>query len=81
MAKPIQYCKVKLKKKIKLAMAFFTELEQNFYNLYGNTKDPEETKQSEKRKIEMEDSSFLFSDHTTQLESSKLKGTGIKTEI
>ena len=27
---------------IKLPMAFFTELEQkNFFNLYGNTKDPE----------------------------------------
>ena len=25
---------------IKLPIAFFTELEQNFYNLYGNTKDP-----------------------------------------
>ena len=24
----------------KLPMAFFTELEKNFYNLYGNTKDP-----------------------------------------
>ena len=26
---------------IKLQTAFFTELEQKFYNLYGNTKDPE----------------------------------------
>ena len=26
---------------IKLPMAFFTELEKNFFNLYGNTKDPE----------------------------------------
>jgi len=26
---------------IKLLMAFFTELEQKFYSLYGNTKDPE----------------------------------------
>ena len=25
---------------IKLPMAFFTELEQEFLNLYGNTKDP-----------------------------------------
>ena len=25
---------------IKLSMAFFTELEKNFFNLYGNTKDP-----------------------------------------
>ena len=26
---------------IKLLMAFFTELEKKFHNLYGNTKDPE----------------------------------------
>ena len=30
----------------KLPMAFFTELEKNFYNLYGNTKDPKQPKQS-----------------------------------
>ena len=26
---------------IKLSLTFFTELEQKFYSLYGNTKDPE----------------------------------------
>ena len=31
---------------IKLPMVFFTELEQNFHNSYGNTKNPEEPKQS-----------------------------------
>ena len=31
---------------IKLPVAFFTELEQNFYNFYGNTKDLEQPKQS-----------------------------------
>ena len=31
---------------IKLPMTFFTELEQNFYNFYGNTKDLEQPKQS-----------------------------------
>ena len=30
----------------KLQIAFFTELEQNFHDSYGNTKDPEEPKQS-----------------------------------
>ena len=25
---------------VKLSMAFFTELEQNIFNLYGNTTDP-----------------------------------------
>ena len=29
---------------LKLSMAFPTELEENFYNLYGNTKDPEKAK-------------------------------------
>ena len=31
---------------IKLPMAFFTQLEQKFHNSYGNTKDPEQPKQS-----------------------------------
>ena len=31
---------------IKLPIAFFTDLEQKFHNSYGNTKDPEEPKQS-----------------------------------
>ena len=31
---------------IELPMAFFTKLEQNFYNLYENTKDPVVLKQS-----------------------------------
>ena len=31
---------------IKLPTAFFTELEQNFHNSYGNTTDPEQPKQS-----------------------------------
>ena len=31
---------------IKLPMAFFTEPEQKIHNSYGNTKDPEQTKQS-----------------------------------
>ena len=31
---------------IKLPMAFFTEPEQKFHNSYGNTKDPEQPKQS-----------------------------------
>ena len=33
---------------IKLPMAFFTELEQKNHGSYRNTKDPEQTKQSEK---------------------------------
>ena len=35
---------------IKLPMVFFTEQEQKFHNLYGNTKDPEQPKSHEKGK-------------------------------
>ena len=35
---------------IKIPMVFFTELEKIFHNLYGNTKDPEELKQSWEKK-------------------------------
>ena len=31
---------------IKLPMAFFTELEQKVHNLYGNTEDPKQPKQT-----------------------------------
>ena len=34
---------------IKLPMTFFTELEPKFHNSYGNTKDPEQQKQSRKK--------------------------------
>ena len=67
---------------IKLPMAFFTELEQkNFYNLYGNTKDPKEIRQSSKRKMELVESGYLTADYTTKLQSSKQYGIGTKTEI
>ena len=65
---------------IKLPMAFFTELEQKFHNSYENTKDPEQPKQSWERR-EMEESTFLTSDYTTKLQSSRKYGTGTKTEI
>ena len=51
---------------IKLPMAFFTELEQKIYSSYGNTKDPQQPKQSWER-IELEGSTFLTSDCTTKL--------------
>ena len=31
---------------IKLPMVFFTELKKQYFNLYGDTKDPEQPKQS-----------------------------------
>ena len=66
---------------IKLPMAFCTELEQKFHNSYGNTKDPKEPKQSWERRMELEKLTFLTSDYTTKLQSSRQYGTGTKTEI
>ena len=55
-----------------ITMAFFTELEpKKFHSLYGNTEDPEEPKQSWERKMELEKSTFLTSDYTTKLHSSR----------
>ena len=48
----------------KLPMAFFTELEKKFHNLYGNTKDSKYPKQSWERRMELEES-FLTPDYTT----------------
>ena len=63
-------------------MAFFTELEQkNLKNLCGDTKDPEQPKQSRERKTELEESGTLTSDYTTKRQSPKQYGTGTKTEI
>ena len=59
---------------IKLPMVFFKELEGNFFILYGITKDPEEPKQSCKRKTELKESDSLSSDNTTKVQSSKTYG-------
>ena len=63
---------------IKLSMAFFTELEEQIYNLYGNAKDPKQPKESWERKMELEESGFLTSEYAMKLQSSKQYGTGIK---
>ena len=66
---------------IKLPMAFFTELEQKISQFYGNTKDTKQAKQSLKRKMELEEQTFLTSDYTTKLLSLRQYGTGTKTEM
>ena len=54
---------------IKLPMEFFTELEpKKSYNLYGNTKDPKQSKQSWERKTELEKSGSLTLDYATKLQ-------------
>ena len=54
---------------------------KKLHNSYGNTKDPKQPKQSCKRRVELEDSTFLTSDYTTKLQSSRQYGTGTETEI
>ena len=61
-------------------MVFFTELKKQYFNLYGDTKDPEQPKQSQERKTELEESGFLTSDYTTKLQPSKQYGIGTKKE-
>ena len=48
-------------------MAFFTELNKKFFNLYGSTKDPKKLKQSRERKMELQESGSPTSDHTIKL--------------
>ena len=63
-------------------MAFFTELEQKkSQSLHGDTKDPEQPKQSWKRKMEQEESGPLTSDYTKKLQSYKQYDTGTKIEM
>ena len=64
---------------IKLARAFFRELEQKMSQFTWKHKRPEQPKQSQER-MELEESTFLTSDYTTKLQSSKQCGTGTKTE-
>ena len=66
---------------LSLPMAFFTELEQKFHNSYGNIKDPKYSKQSWERRMELEESTYLISDYTTKLRSSRPYGTGTKREV
>ena len=54
---------------------------KNHMDSYGNTKDPKYPKQSLERIMELEESTFLSSDYTTKLQSSRQHGTGTKTEI
>ena len=52
-----------------------------FHNAYRNTKGHEYPNQSWERRMELEESTFLTSDYTTKLQSSRQYATGTKTEI
>ena len=53
---------------------------KKFHNLYGNTKDPEQPKQSWERKMELVESISSTSDYTTKSQSSGEYGTGTKKQ-
>ena len=66
---------------IKYQWHFSQNQNKKFHNTYGNTKDPEQPKQSLERRMELEESNFLTSDYTTKLQLSRQYGTDTKTEL
>ena len=66
---------------IKLQMAFFTELGQKISQFMWKDKRPQRAKAALRKRMELEESTFLTSDYTTKLPSSRQYGTGTKTEI
>ena len=66
---------------IKLQIAFFTELEQKISQFIYKHKRSRIAKAVWERRMKLEESTFLTSDYTTKLQSSRQYGTGTKKEI
>ena len=68
---------------ITTAFFFPTELgkKKKTSNLYGNTENPKQPKQSWKRRLQLEESTYLIKYYTTKLQSSRQYSTCTKTEI
>ena len=66
---------------VKLSMVFFTELEQKISQFIWKHKRLQRAKGVLRKKNGAEESTFLTSDYTTKLQSSRQYGTGTETEI
>ena len=60
---------------IQLPTTFFTEVEQKFSKALNSQSNLEE------KRMKMEEPSYLISDYTANLQSSRKYGTGTETEI